>query len=82
MIFLHVNDALLFELADFGGETASVNDEEICQLLTVEGDVKGILSHLLRLDVEIGEKLFSRRPLGGDLHTLMENDRFQGKVLH
>ena len=64
MILVRIKDALFFQLADLGGQSASVYLEIVGELLAVEGDSKAVPPRFLRLDGKIGQKLLASGTLG------------------
>ena len=82
MVFIGIYNSLAFELTYFGGESAALDLEVICELLAVEGDIEAAASRGFGANGEVSEELIARCALRGDLYALVEAEILPCKILH
>ena len=79
MIPVEGQDPLIPHPAQLRGHSAPVHGKEIRELLPVKRNIEGRTSGSLGLFRQVGQQLFSRRPLRHMLQFLSQHLIFQGK---
>ncbi len=77
-----LQDSFSPKLADLGGEPTPIDLQKIRQLLAVKGDLKAIAFLSLGALHQVGDQLFPGGTLRGNIHLLMKQNGFRGKILH
>ena len=81
-LFPALYNAFLLQLADLGGQAASLNLQVIRQLLAVKGDIKTCALRLFGLEHQISHEFLPGGTPGSDLDLLVKHEVFGSDILH